>query len=474
MLPTQSSQPLDTKLADRQSTNGMSSSSLSNTRMAALNAALPVSSSSAPSYFVATNGSDQNAGTIDKPLHTLQAAIAKIGDGKGGNIFLRGGTYNLADTAWIGENHDGSASSHLVIRSYQSEKAILDGQKRDIVGVSVGGQYVDIAGLEIRNTKMGVIGWGAYHLGVLNNIIHDTNDTGIASYAPKIFGAADVRVDGNTVYHTNQKNSYRGDSGNWGSGITMSRTDGAVVTNNQVYENYGEGITATLSNNVRIANNVTHDNYSVELYMDNATNSVFENNFVYNSGNTNFFRKSFGIPQPASGIRMANEAYADGSNPSDHNIVRNNIVVGTLAGFEYANYGKGGGMKNSQIVNNTFYGGAEAMLRIASSNHQNTTIANNIFHQTKGRPMTVLSANSGVSFDHNLWFGGAAGLAASATDVKADSGLVSPGGFQAVNYKLRSGSAAIDAGGFRSDVTQDFFGERRPVNRMDIGADEFN
>jgi parallel beta-helix repeat protein len=389
MLSTQSSQSLDTKITDRRSADAMSGSSLSSTRMAALNAALPVSSSSAPSYFVATNGSDQNAGTIDKPLQTLQAAIAKIGDGKGGNIFLRGGTYNLADTAWIGENHDGSASSHL-------------------------------------------------------------------------------------VYHTNQKNSYRGDSGNWGSGITMSRTDGAVVTNNQVYENYGEGITATLSNNVRIANNVTHDNYSVELYMDNATNSVFENNFVYNSGNTNFFRKSFGIPQPASGIRMANEAYADGSNPSDHNIVRNNIVVGTLAGFEYANYGKGGGMKNSQIVNNTFYGGAEAMLRIASSNHQNTTIANNIFHQTKGRPMTVLSANSGVSFDHNLWFGGAAGLAASATDVKADSGLANPGGFQAVNYKLRSGSAAIDAGGFRSDVTQDFFGERRPVNRMDIGADEFN
>lgn len=473
MVSTQSSQPLNSNVMDYSAT-ALPQSELSTSRTAAISSALPVSSSSAPSYFVATNGSDQNAGTIEKPLKTVQAAVGKIADGKGGNIFLRGGTHTLNDTIWIGDYNDGSENSRLVIRPYQNEKAILDGQNRDVVGVSVGGQYVDVAGLEIRNTKMGVISWGGRHLGILNNTIHDTNDTGIASYAPKVFGSKDVRVDGNVVYRTNLKNSNRGDSGNWGSGITMSRTDGAIVTNNQVYENYGEGITGTLSNNVRIANNVVHDNYSVELYLDNATNSVVENNFVYNSGNATYFRKSSGIPQPASGIRMANEDYGSDSNPSDRNVIRNNIVVGTLAGFEYASYGKGGGMKNSQIVNNTFYGGTETMLRISSGGHQNTAIANNIFYQTKGKPMSDLQASSGVSLDHNLWFGGAAGKAASSSDINADPMLVKAGGFQAIDYKLQSGSAAIDKGAARSDVTTDFFGERRPVNKMEIGADEFN
>ncbi len=138
MLSTQSSQPLNTNVTDY-SANALPKSELSTSNTAALSSALPVSSSSAPSYFVATNGSDQNAGTIDKPLKTVQAAVGKIVDGKGGNIFLRGGTHTLNDTIWVGDYNDGSASSRLVIRPYQDEKAILDGQNRDIVGVSVGG-----------------------------------------------------------------------------------------------------------------------------------------------------------------------------------------------------------------------------------------------------------------------------------------------------------------------------------------------
>jgi parallel beta-helix repeat protein len=437
-------------------------------------AAITPPASSGPSYYVAPNGNDQNTGTLDKPLKSIQSAVGKIRDGGGGNIILRGGVHTLTTNVWVGESNDGSANSRLVIRPYQNEKVVLDGQNMQNPAISVGGQYVDIFGLEIRNSKMGIIGWGARNLSILKNVIHDTQDTGIASYAPTLFGASNILVEGNTVYRTNLKNSNRGNDGNWGSGITMSRTNGAIVKGNLVYENYGEGITATLSNNVRVANNTVRDNYSVELYFDNATNTVFENNFVYNTGNTNFWRTAFGRPQPASGIRVANENYGSESNPTNNIIVRNNIVSGAQSGFEYANYGRGGGLKNVQVVNNTFYNGSEALMMISPGTHQNVTIANNIFSQTKAKPMSVLpSSLSGLSFSRNLWFGGAAGRAQGTGDVNADPMLVNPGGFNAADYKLRSGSAAIDKGMQRSDVTTDFFGTVRPANRFDIGAVEF-
>ncbi len=471
MVLTQTSNPLSTMQESSVSADPFKANPLSSNRVAAL---ITPPASSGPAYYVASNGSDQNAGTLDKPLKTIQSAVGKIRDGGGGTIFLRGGVYSLTTNVWVGENNDGSANSHLVIRPYQNEKVTLDGQNMQNPAISVGGQYVDIFGLEIRNSKMGVIGWGARNLSILKNVIHDTQDTGIASYAPSLFGAANILVEGNTVYRTNLKNSNRGNDGQWGSGITMSRTNGAIVKDNLVYENYGEGITATLSNNVRVANNVLHDNYSVELYFDNATNTTFESNFVYNTGNANFFRTAFGRPQPAVGIRVANENYGTDTNPTNNIIVRNNIVSGTQFGFEYANYGRGGGLKNVQVVNNTFYNGSEAVLMIAPGVHQNVTIANNIFSQTKGKPMSVLpSSLSGLSFNQNLWFGGASSRAQGAGDVNADPMLVNPGGFNAADYKLRLGSAAIDKGMQRNDVPVDFFGTARPANRIDMGAVEF-
>ena len=437
---------------------------------------LPMGSSRADTgttYYVSTNGSDSNTGTSVQPLKTIQAAVNKISSGSGGAIYVRGGTYtNLS--IWVGEQHDGSANSHLVIRPNRNEKVILDGISQSGTCISVGGQYVDIIGFECRHTDQGIVGWRAHNLRVLNNTVHDTNANGIAIYGDKVGATSDIVVDSNTVYHTNLNNQARDPNrGGWGNGIFISRGKNAVVTHNRVYENYGEGIISSLSDNVLAAYNTVYDNYNVEMYMDNATNTVFENNLIYNTGNHNFDHRIWGA---ASGIQMANENYDPESNPLNNNTAQNNIVIGGRVGITYGSYFKGGGLKNTKIINNTFYITTGALVDIAADRHENTTFANNIFYKADddGKPLAYLPSNlAGLNFNHNLWSGGP-GTAAGLGDVNADPQFIKPGGLTATDYKLQKRSPAINAGVTLREVSQDYFGNPRPINRAyDIGAYEF-
>ncbi len=418
-------------------------------------------------YYVATNGSDKNSGTLDQPFATLQHAVEQIKDGAGGTIYLRGGVYNHGDGVWINSSHDGSANSRLVIQPYQNEQVIIEANST-AAAIAIGGDYVDIVGLEVRNAKQGIIGWGAHNLRILNNKIHDLQDTGIASYAPELFGASDIVVDGNTVYRTNLSNQGRQENGAWGSGITMSRTRNAVVTNNLVYENWCEGITATLSDNVRVANNVVYDNYSVQLYLDNATNTIFENNLAYDTGNLAFDRW-YGS---ASGIQIASEAY-NAQNFSGNNIIRNNTILNAGVGLAYGSYSVGGGIHNTQIIHNTFYGSERGLLDLGTATHDNVTIANNIFHGG-GDPVVNqwTQASKGVTFRNNLWNEAGSGVYSGQGDIIGDPKFANAGGTRAQDYRIQTGSPAIDAALGSLGLTLDFFGQSRDW-AVDIGAIEY-
>ena len=75
-------------------------------------------------YYVATNGSNSQAGTIDKPFASLQYAhnLAKPGD----TIFIRG-TYNL--TTGMQLTKDGTSGQPITVSNYGNEKVIFDGAK---------------------------------------------------------------------------------------------------------------------------------------------------------------------------------------------------------------------------------------------------------------------------------------------------------------------------------------------------------
>lgn len=426
----------------------------------------------APVLYVATNGNNSNPGTMSQPLQTISSAVSRIGDGQGGTIYVRGGTYSNT-AVFIGSTNDGSATSPLVIQSYASEKVYLRGvSTKDVIGV--GGQYVTIKGFDIGNGAKGITSTKAQNFQVLNNTVHDVTSHGIGIYGIVQNGTSNITVSGNTVYKASLSNQSRTASGGWASGITISRGRSATVTKNRVYQNYGEGIAITLSDNVLVGNNTTYDNFAVGVYLDNATNTKVENNLVYSTGDANYFRP-LNIGQgtqyyPGYGISMNNESYSDMSTPNNNNIIRNNIVIGTLNGIIKSNQ-----LKNTQIVNNTIHGSIDRELLItADSRDLNVKIINNIFSRSISRSINYISGTlTGFTFSNNLWSVKPTTAAQGSGDIYADPQLSNPGGINAADYKIKTTSPAINVGLTLTSVLKDYFGDNRPINgKYDIGADE--
>ena len=88
--------------------------------------------------YVSPKGSDQNTGlSADAPLATVQKALSiwtvLKTSGKTiseANILLEGGTYQLAEPILITPENGGSASSKLIIRSADNQKAVFNGAKK--------------------------------------------------------------------------------------------------------------------------------------------------------------------------------------------------------------------------------------------------------------------------------------------------------------------------------------------------------
>jgi hypothetical protein len=442
----------------------------------------------ATSLYISPAGSDNNSGTIDKPLATLQAAIYRATPGT--TINLRGGTYKLAQAVWFGEKNSGTDSAPILIQSYPGEKAILDGGKVATHCLLMGGnQYVTISSLECQYTsESGFVVTGSRHIKFINNTVHHTPFTGIATYSLPVQSggqtinqrSSNILMQGNKVFLTNLKNSgaNKGKS-DFGSGIHAVSSDNVEMNHNSVYNNYGEGITCS-DTKCKISNNYLWDNYGVQIYLNSARDSVIERNFAISYGNQDFYRSTGSGFEPAAGIQLANESTDPAIAPLNNNIIRNNIVVNSSYGFFYGNYSNNSGiksnrgMKNTTVANNTFVNAMHILVYAdADSNNSGNTFMSNIFYQTKGGYMTYLPNKSGLSFSYNLWNGGSGEVAAGPGDIYANPKLVNAGSSRPDDYKLLPDSPAKDVGITIKSVIDDFFGTQRPINGIvELGAHE--
>lgn len=86
-------------------------------------------------FFVSPTGDDRGAGTIDRPLATLEGARDAIRQARhkgalppgGATVFVRGGTYSLSKTFSLTERDSGAEGAPVVYRPYQKEKVHLVG-----------------------------------------------------------------------------------------------------------------------------------------------------------------------------------------------------------------------------------------------------------------------------------------------------------------------------------------------------------
>lgn len=396
----------------------------------------------ANTYYVATNGSNDNPGTLEQPFGSLAYAAAKLKPGD--TLSVRGGTYYLDETLLLANS--GTLDQRVVVESYPGEIAILDGNNLTANNdtINIVGKYIDFKGFEVRNSpRFGIGVWRSKHIRILDNVVHGSYDGAIrAASVDDLTSTEDIVISGNTVYNNGLVKAQNPNS-NWPAIVASQGASNVTIINNYVYNNYGEGIDFVLTNGGLASGNVLHDNYSVNLYLDNASNIKLENNFIYTTNNTTFYRDG----QPASGIHAANEPYGI-SNPLNNIEILNNIVVGSRWGFYNGTYGNGGGMKNFTIVNNTFYGGTSSLLWIEEDpGHSNNVISKNIFYQTNDKPLTIIPSNlAQFAFSNNLWYSGTAGSAEVSGDINADPLFVNAGGLLPNDYALRAGSPALAAG----------------------------
>jgi hypothetical protein len=82
--------------------------------------------------YVATDGDDEQAGTLDAPWKTVERALTYIASGSelpigGVTVWIRGGTYYIEKTIVLNESHSGSKDSPITIKAYPGEEAIFIG-----------------------------------------------------------------------------------------------------------------------------------------------------------------------------------------------------------------------------------------------------------------------------------------------------------------------------------------------------------
>lgn len=350
----------------------------------------------AATLYVATNGSDNstNPFSTSTPFYSLQKAVdwANAGD----VIKLRGGTYKYASGIWAGKS--GRSDARITIRSYDYEWAILDGSDMGNTSqvLGIGGSYVDVKWLEVRNSKgPGIVLWNSNNVTIYGCSINNSTGTGI------YLGADDYESDSQKNYSNriekcnvwnNVKNN-RGTTANegWDSAITINTRNNFVV-DCDVNSNWGEGIGCYGRYNY-IGYNRVHDNFSVDLYLNNAVGNTLEGNVVDGEFKADFYRNG----HPSAGIQIANEV---NFNLLDGNVIKNNTVKDVWRGLFYWNGMVGGGMKNMDIYGNRFESCTDAVVFVENGGHSNTKIRNNTFVRNIS---TVVTIPSNVSSTGNSY-----------------------------------------------------------------------
>ena len=79
--------------------------------------------------YVSPNGDDNNPGTLEAPLATLQTALLKMSRRNGGVIWMMGGTYSVDRTVNVTAAQSGLATSPLFIKAYNDEEVTITSMK---------------------------------------------------------------------------------------------------------------------------------------------------------------------------------------------------------------------------------------------------------------------------------------------------------------------------------------------------------
>ena len=225
-------------------------------------------------FYVATNGNDNNSGTQLSPWKTIQHSCNVATPGS--TVLIKSGTYNEKITMNVSGNVD---ASFITFKNFSNDTVTIDGT--GIVGDQIilvqDKNYIKLIGLELQNNLHQTFGTGIWiqgggnHIEIRNCRIHDMRAT----------SSGDAMAI--SVYGTN-------------GSISLSNI---VIDSNIIYKcQPGHSEALTLNGNVdtfQISHNIVHDVNNIGIDMiggegtspisntDMVRNGICVGNIVYNA-----------------------------------------------------------------------------------------------------------------------------------------------------------------------------------------------
>ena len=465
-------------------------------------------------YYVATDGVDDNPGTLIQPWKTIQKAAKSLSSGD--IVYVRGCVYYEKVTF----NISGSANDgYITFQNYEDEVAILDGTDVSVIEgdngmfLIVDQHYLIIEGFEIRNYRSStpdIIPIGinirgiAHHIKLINNRIHqietnapvDDDLMGADAHGIAVYGTSapdsvhNIVIDGNELYDLILGSS---------EGLVLNgNVSQFIISNNILHDCDNIGIdfigfenTAPISDYDQARNGIVSNNtiYNISSFGNPAYGNSYSAGGVYVDGGRDIVIKQNTISQTDIGIEIASEHHGKATSyiTVKDNLLYNNRMAGIAMGGYDAERGS---TENCFIINNTLYnndtledGNGEILLQFDT---QDNIIKNNIFYANDqglmiGNPFTE---NINNVVDYNLYFS-SAGITDSewewqsnsfqgfntytlATGNDSHSLFLDPLFTDPANgdYTLQAGSPCIDAGIVIEDM--EYCGET-----PDMGAYEY-
>lgn len=385
-------------------------------------------------YYVATTGNDGAAGSSSAPWKTLNKAMSaslKAGD----EVVVRSGTYNETMTI----QKSGSASGYITIRSEVEggAKIVASGSN---VGINIAANYVIVDGFDVKggSSSHGIMANNVHHTKVLDNIVHDSGQSGI-QYNWSDF----ITIEGNETYNNASTGWYSGISVYENRNITGDTTAGVrtIIRNNISHDNVTKTGGHSDGNGIIVDDfqSTQASGYSAYKYA-----TLIEGNLVYSNG--------------GKGVQIA---WSDNVTVRNNTAWHNNtdtLNTGTWRG-EFSNQDS----NNNTWVNNI-------AVADPTRNSNNTAIADT-------------GDNSNIKWYNNLTFNGTSGKASLNTDGGNTGPTAANGNLLGVdpkfvdpangNFHLSGSSPAVDKGSSAYGLNSvDLDGGQRAVGTVDIGAYE--
>lgn len=296
-------------------------------------------SQTASEIFVATNGDDDNPGTLDKPLLTLEAAASQAIPGT--SVSIREGVYYES----LVPQHSGTASKPVVFQSYLDEVVSISGEQfedspEDRILVQIDGvSYLTVKGLILENlstdnrdkTVIGILITGeSQHIEISDNLIQNiaTNIIEGNAHGIAVYGELPIHT---IAIHNNALTNLK---------LGLSE---ALVVNGNVRDFSIKGNHIYETDNIAI-DAIGHEGIAENSSEDYARDGIISENLVHN--NSSYHNPSYGKDYSAGGI------YIDGGQRIT---IENNTVYKNDIGIEATSEHKGKSAKAIKILNNEIY-----------------------------------------------------------------------------------------------------------------------